>query len=142
MPADAEFAARVKSSFARQNLMTLLDASLVRVEAGAIDIALPFRLDLTQQNGYLHAAVTTAIADSACGYAALSITPPGSEVLTVEFKVNLLRPAVGTSFLAEGRVLKPGKTIIVTQGNVFAQSDAGSKLIATLMGTMIRQDVT
>ncbi len=139
---DPDFASRVRSSFSRQGLMSLMGASLVRVEAGAVDISLPFRSDLTQQNGYHHAAATTAIADSACGYAAFTLVPAGSEVLTVEFKVNLLRPATGTSFLAQGRVIKPGKTLLVTQGDVFAQTDTGSILVATMMATMIRQDLS
>ena len=122
--------------------MALLGASLARVDAGAVDISLPFRPDLTQQHGFLHAAVTTAIADSACGYAALSLTPPGSEVLTIEFKVNLLRPALGTLFVAEGRVLKPGRTITVARGDVYSRSDTSSTLIATMLATVMRQGVS
>ena len=121
--------------------MTLLGASLVRVEPGTVDISLPFRSELTQQHGYLHAAVTTAIADSACGYAALTLTPANCEVLTIEFKMNLLRPALGTNFVAEGRIIKPGKTILVTHANVFALDDsAAPKLIATMTGTVMRMD--
>lgn len=120
--------------------MALLSASLERVEAGAVDIGLPFRTDLTQQHGFLHAAVTTAIADSACGYAALSLTPAGSEVLSIEFKVNLLRPAVGELFVAEGRVLKPGKTIIVARADVYARRDSSASLVATMLATIMRQD--
>jgi len=119
--------------------MTLLGASLVRIDAGAVDISLPFRTELTQQNGFLHAAITTAIADSACGYAALSLTPPGSDVLTIEFKVNLLRPAVGVLFVAEGRVLKPGRTITVARADVFARGETSSTLIATMLSTVMRQ---
>jgi uncharacterized protein (TIGR00369 family) len=138
---DAEFDARVRSSFSRQQLMSLLGASLERVELGAVDISLPFRSDLTQQHGYLHAAITTAIADSACGYSALTLTPATTEVLTIEFKMNLLRPAVGTHFVAEGRILKRGKTIIVTQANVFAASDKTvRKLIAAMTGTIMCMD--
>ena len=119
--------------------MALLGASLTRVDAGAVDISLGFRPDLTQQNGFLHAAVTTAIADSACGYAALSLTPPGSEVLTIELKVNFLRPAVGELFVAEGRVLKPGRTITVVRGDVYARSDTTSTLVTTMLATVMRQ---
>jgi uncharacterized protein (TIGR00369 family) len=119
--------------------MKMLGATLERVDAGAVDIALAFRDDLTQQNGYLHAGVTTAIVDSACGYAALTLTPAGSEVLTVEFKVNLLRPAAGATFIARGRVLKPGRTIIVARGDVFARSDGASSLVATMLATVMRQ---
>lgn len=142
MTQTAEFESRVRSSFAKQRLMTLLGASLIRVAPGAVDILLPFRSDLTQQNGYLHAATTTAIADSACGYAALSVTPADSEVLTIEFKMNLLRPAVGTAFVAKGRIVKPGKTIMVAQADVFAQDDAAvENLIAIMTGTIMRMAV-
>lgn len=119
--------------------MALLGATLDRVEPGAVDISVTFREHLTQQNGYLHAAVTTAIADSACGYAALTLLPAGSEVLTIEYKVNLLRPAVGTHFRAEGRVLKPGRTITVVRGDVLASSGGSSTLVTTMVATMIRQ---
>ena len=138
-PLDPEFDSRVRTSFSRQAVMALLGASLLRVDAGAVDISLPFRTDHTQQNGFLHAAITTAIADSACGYAALSLMPPGSEVLTIEFKVNLLRPAVGALFVAEGRVLKPGRTITVARADVFARGETSSTLIATMLATMMRQ---
>ena len=89
--------------------MTLIGAKLEQVEPGAVDISIEYRRDLTQQHGYLHAAVTSAIADSACGYAAMTLTPEGCEVLSVEFKVNLLRPAAGERFVAQGRVLKAGR---------------------------------
>src|SRR5580765_7420636 len=123
---DPAFAERVRSSFGRQAFMMLLGATLERVEVGAVNISVPYRADLTQQHGYLHAAVTTAIADSACGYAALTLAPAGCEVLSVEFKVNLLRPAAGERFVAEGRVLKQGRTISVVQGEVFAASGGRS----------------
>jgi uncharacterized protein (TIGR00369 family) len=120
--------------------MALLGASLQRVEAGAVDIVLPFRSDLTQQNGFLHAAVTTAIADNASGFAALSMIPADSEVLTIEYKVNFLRPAAGEKFVAEGRILKPGKTISVARADVFAHSQSSMSLVATMLATVIRRD--
>jgi len=119
--------------------MMLLGATLERVEAGAVDISVGYRPDLTQQHGYLHAAVATAIADSACGYAALTLTPAGCEVLSVEFKVNLLRPAAGERFVAQGQVLKPGRTLSVVRGDVLALTDDRSTLIATMLATMILQ---
>jgi uncharacterized protein (TIGR00369 family) len=137
-PRDPRFAEVVRESFARQAVMELFGASLVRVEPGAIDIELPFRAELTQQSGSLHAGVITAIADSACGYAALSLMEPGSEVLSVEFKVNLLRPGLGERFVAEGRVVRPGATITVTKADVYAVSSRPT-LIATMLGTMIRR---
>ena len=138
-PEDSDFAARVRASFDRQALMKLLGATIERIEAGAVDISVGHRPDLTQQHGYLHAAVTTAIADSASGYAALTLTPAGCEVLSVEFKVNLLRPAVGERFVAQGRVLKPGRTLSVVRGDVWATTGGSSTLIATLLATMIVQ---
>lgn len=139
-PANPEFAAVVRGSFATQGLMQLIGATLERVEPGEVDIALPFRDDLTQQHAFLHGAVTTAIADSAAGYAALSLMPTGSEVLSVEFKINLLRPAAGPRFVAQGRVVKPGKTITVSRADVFAYTNENPVHVATLLATMIVHD--
>ena len=136
-PADAAFEERVRASFARQRLMTTIGAKLVSVSPGEVVIELPFREDLTQQHGYLHAAITTAIVDSACGYAAYSLMPAGAAVLTVEYKVNFLAPAAGRRFIACGRVLKPGRTLTVTTGEVVAETEAGQKPIATMMATMM-----
>ena len=105
-----------------------------------MDIALDFREDLTQQHGFLHAAVVAGIADSACGYAAFTLMPAESEVLSVEFKTNLLRPAKGSRFLAEARVVKDGRTITVSRADVHAWEGAGEpRLVATMLATMIRQ---
>src|ERR1700746_2040473 len=109
-PGDPAQQSRGETSFERQALMKLLGASLERVAPGAVDIRLPFRGDLTQQHGFLHAGVTTSIADSACGYAAFTLMPPGAAVLTVEFKVNLMAPAAGETFVARGRVVRAGRT--------------------------------
>lgn len=118
--------------------MDLIGAQLSRVEPGIIEITLPYRADLTQQHGYLHAGIVTTIADSACGYAAYSLMPPNSEVLSVEFKVNLLRPAKGEKFLAVAEVIKPGKTLTVVRADVFGVAhDAQRELVATMLGTMI-----
>lgn len=122
--------------------MALLGAALDRVEAGVVEISVGYRPDLTQQHGYLHAAVTTAIADSACGYAALTLTPAGCEVVSVEFKVNLLRPAVGERFVAAGCVLRPGRTLSVVRGDVSAMTDGRSTLIATILATLIVQPMS
>src|SRR5918999_2782707 len=105
---DADFEKRVRENFARQRVMQLIGASLKRVEPGAVDIVLPYHHDLTQQHGYIHAGILTTVADSACGYAAYTLMPAGSEVLSVEFKMNLLRPAAGELFVAEARVVKAG----------------------------------
>src|SRR5262245_36991783 len=121
--------------------MRLIGGRLERVEPGAVDIGLDSRGDLTQQHGFLHAAVVTGIADSACGYAAYTLMPVGSDVLSVEFKTNLLRPAKGASFLAEARVVHAGRTITVCRAEVFARGPGAeeSKLVATMLGTMIRR---
>ena len=136
-PADAAFEQRVRSSFARQRVMSTIGARLTSISPGEVVIELPFREDLTQQHGYLHAAITTAIVDSACGYAAYSLMPAEAAVLTVEYKVNFLAPAAGRRFVACGRVLKPGRTLTVTTGEVVAETEAGQKPIATMMATMM-----
>lgn len=136
---DTDYERRVRESFTRQRVMQLIGATLERVEAGAVDIVLPFREDLTQQGGYIHAGIITTVADSACGYAAYTLMPAGSEVLSVEFKVNLLRPAGGEIFVAEGRVLKAGKTLTVTRCDVYGRTGEETKLVATMLATMIRR---
>jgi uncharacterized protein (TIGR00369 family) len=138
-PPVEEYEGRVRESFARQKAMRLIGASLGRVEAGAVDISLPFRDDLTQQDGYLHAGILTAVADSACGYAAYTLMPAGSNVLSVEFKMNLLRPAAGELFVAEARVVKAGRTLTVTRCDVYGRAAGESKLVATMLATMIRR---
>jgi uncharacterized protein (TIGR00369 family) len=131
------FAVEVQRSFAKQALMQLIGAELSRIEPGIVEINLSYRTDLTQQNGYLHAGIVTTIADTACGYAAYSLMPAGSQVLSVEFKVNLLRPAQGDKFLARAEVLKAGKTLTVVKADVFgiAQSEE-QLLVASMLGTM------
>jgi uncharacterized protein (TIGR00369 family) len=136
-PSNPLFATEVRDSFARQTAMTTIGAELVSVVPGAIQISLPYRADLTQQNGYLHAGIVTTIADSACGYAAYTLMPPNSAVLSVEFKVNLLRPAKGEEFLAIAEVLKPGRTLTVVRADVFANPKSERVLVATMLGTMM-----
>lgn len=136
-PKDPNFESRVRASFARQTLMRTIGASLTKVDAGSTEIELPFRDDLAQQHGYLHAAVVTAIIDSACGYAALSLTPASKEVLTVEYKINLAAPAIGDRMIARGRVVRPGRTVTLCAGDVFAASQGPEKLVATMLATMI-----
>jgi len=136
-PADPAYDSRVRASFARQSMMKLLGASLEHVAPGAVDIRLPFRADLTQQHGFLHAGVTTSIADSACGYAAFTLMPPGAAVLTVEFKVNLIAPAAGETFVARGRVLKAGRTLTICSGDVFALDGGSEKHVLTMLATVM-----
>lgn len=132
------YAADVRESFERQIFMRFLGATLETVEAGRVDIALPYREDLVQQNGYIHAGAISSIADSACGYAAYTLMPAGVSVLSVEFKVNLLAPAAGDRFVAEGRVIRAGKTLTVTRGDVYGYRDAVRKHVATMQATMIQ----
>lgn len=136
-PADAAFEQRVRDSFARQRIMSTLGAELSSVSPGEVVIELGFREDLTQQHGYLHAAILTAIVDSACGYAAYTLMPVGTAVLTAEYKANFLAPAAGRRFVAHGRVLKPGRTLTVTAGDVVAETDGGPKHVATMVATMM-----
>ena len=136
-PADPTYDSRVRASFVRQSMMKLIGASLEHVAPGAVDIRLPFRADLTQQHGFLHAGVTTSIADSACGYAAFTLMPPGAAVLTVEFKVNLIAPAAGETFVARGRVLKAGRTLTICSGDVFALDGGSEKHVLTMLATVM-----
>lgn len=136
-PRDPDFEPKVRESFARQKMMRLLGADLVTVEPGRVEIVLPFRDDLTQQNDFLHAAAVTAIADVACGYAAHTLMEPGADVLSVEFKVNLLAPSVGERFVAVGNVLRSGRTLTVCAGEVTAEKDGTSKLVAAIQATMM-----
>jgi uncharacterized protein (TIGR00369 family) len=133
IPRDPDYAARVRTSFGRQQAMALLGAQMTEVEPGMAEIVLPFREELTQQHGFVHAGIITAIADSACGYAALSLMPAGVGVLTIEFKVNLLNPAAGERFVTRGQVVKPGRTIMVCTSDVVAERADGSRQTVALM---------
>jgi uncharacterized protein (TIGR00369 family) len=130
---------RIAESFNAQGLMATLGATLALVADGEVHIALPFSARLTQQHGYIHAGAITSIVDSACGYAALTRAPPECEVVTAEFKVNLLRPAIGDHFLAIGRVQNAGKLLTVCTGEVRAFSGAGAahKVVALLQATIV-----
>jgi uncharacterized protein (TIGR00369 family) len=136
--ADPDFAAKVRATFAGQPFMAAIGAELVRVAPGEVEIALPFRADLTQQHGYLHAGVVTALVDTACGLAAFTLMPAGSGVVSVEYKVNLLAPAVGERMLARGRVLRPGRTLTVCSGEVVAVRGEGETTVAAMLATMMR----
>lgn len=136
-PQAPDFEARVRSSFAAQAFMASLGARLTLVSPGRVEITLPFRGDLTQQHGFLHAGVVSAIADSACGYAALSLMPSHAGVLSVEFKLNLMKPAAGTSFRAMGMVIRAGRTLTVCSGEVHATHRGVESLVAIMQATMI-----
>jgi uncharacterized protein (TIGR00369 family) len=121
--------------------MRTLDAELSSVNPGEVVIHMPVSSAVSQQHGFVHAGAITSIVDSACGYAALTLMPEGSEVLAVEFKINFVAPAVGESIRAVGSVVKAGKTITLTRGEAFAvSSDGAQKLIAVMQATMIRRD--
>ena len=136
-PADADFAARVRTSFARQRAMATLGISLRRVDAGEVELEMPYNADFCQQHGFLHAGTVTTAIDSACGYAAYTLMPADAEVLSVEFKINLLAPAKGERFRFVGRVVKAGRTISNVRGEAFAGAGGRERLIATMDGTMM-----
>jgi uncharacterized protein (TIGR00369 family) len=137
-PADPGYVTRVRASFAQQQAMAHLGARMTEVSPGRVEIVLPFREELTQQNGFVHAGIITAIVDSACGYAAFTLMPLGVGVLTVEFKVNLLSPAEGVRFVARGRVVRPGRTLTVCTGEVVAErADGAVRSVALMQATMM-----
>ena len=136
-PRNPEFAGRVRASFDAQTVMQTINANLTEVEPGRVVIELPYARTLTQQHGYIHAGISSTIMDSACGYAAFSLMPADAEVLTVEFKINLLAPASGNSFRAIGEVRKSGKQIFVSEAGLIAVRETDEKLIATMTGTLM-----
>ena len=128
---------RISASFSAQGLMATLGAELVRVAPGEVQIAVSPRSELSQQHGYIHAGALTSVLDSACGYAALTVAPAGLDVLTVEFKINFLRPAVADRFVAIGKVTKSGKTLTVCQGEVIGEQGSRRETIAVMQATII-----
>jgi len=134
---DPNYENRVRESFSKQKLMETIGARLTKVLPGEVEISLPFRDDLTQQHAFIHAGIVATIADTACGYAAFSLMAPDSAVLTVEYKINLLSPAVGESLVAHGRVKKPGRTVTVCSADVFAFKKGEKKLVATMLATIM-----
>lgn len=136
-PLDPTWEARVQSSFGRQAFMRTLGATIAHLAPGEVDIVMPHRPELTQQHGYFHAGATTTIADSAAGYAALSLYPQGTGVLTTEFKINLLRPAEGARLVARGRVIKPGRTLTICRSDVYGERNGAESHVATGLFTMM-----
>ncbi len=137
VPQDPAFATRVRTSFARQGAMAHLGAELTRVQPGHVEISLPFREQVSQQHDFFHGGITATIADSAGGYAAYSLMPADASVLTVEYKINLLAPARGERLVARGRVKRPGRTLTVTEVDVFAVRDGVETLCATMLQTLM-----
>lgn len=136
-PKDPAYRERVQASFDKQGLMRTLGASILRIEPGAVEIALAPGPVVSQQHGFVHAGAVSAIADTAAGYAALSLMPAGAGVLTTEFKINLLAPAVGDRILARGHVIKAGRTLTLAQTEVFAEADGKERLVALLTATLM-----
>ena len=132
-PADPQFATRIRASFQRQKAMALIGASLTLVEPGHVEVALPWREDLTQQKGFVHGGIIGMIADTACGYAAFSLMPADASLVTVEYKINILAPARG-ALVARGEVVRPGRTLTVTRGEVYAED---GKHIASMQQTLM-----
>lgn len=128
---------RIRASFASQGLMRTLGATLTRVAPGEVDITMPPTPAISQQHGFIHAGAVAAIADSAAGYAALTLMPPNRGVLTAEFKINLLAPATGDLILARGRVIKAGRTLTLAQAEIVSQTGGQQKLIAHLTATLM-----
>jgi uncharacterized protein (TIGR00369 family) len=136
-----DYAAAVRESFGRQGLMHTLGARVVAIEPGFCVIEMPYAPAVSQQQGYFHGGAIGAIADNAAGYAAYSLMPPGSEILTVEYKINLIRPALPPTLRAEGRVLRAGKTLTVCRADVYHMKDGapGSlEACALLQSTLMR----
>jgi len=136
-PKDSDYRARVETSFARQGLMSTLGASILNIAPGAVDIALSPGPAVLQQHGFVHAGAVSAIADTAAGYSALTLMPPGAGVLTTEFKINLLAPGTGERLVARGRVVKAGRTLTLAQSEVFAEAAGTERLIALLTATLM-----
>jgi uncharacterized protein (TIGR00369 family) len=133
VPQDPQFASRVRASFARQKAMALIGASLTVVEPGHVEVALPWREDLTQQKGFIHGGIIGMIADTACGYCSFSLMPADCSLVTVEYKINILTPALG-SLLAKGQVVKPGRTLTIARAEVYSED---GKHVATMQQTLM-----
>jgi len=136
-PDGKEIEARIRGSFARQTIMTTLGAEIAAVRAGEVEIVLPFSDKILQQHEFIHAGAVATIADTACGYAALTVMPREAAVLTTEFKINLLAPAKGERLRAVGRVVRSGKKLVITFGEVFAEDGAARKQVALITATMM-----
>jgi uncharacterized protein (TIGR00369 family) len=136
-PQNPAFEARVRDSFARQRAMAMIGARLVEVRPGAVAVELPYREDLTQQHGFIHGGIVGMIADNACGYAAFSLMPADASVLTVEYKLNLMAPAEGERLVARGRVVRPGRSLVIAESRVVALKDGRETEIAACLATLM-----
>ena len=139
---EPDFEHKVRESFSRQAAMQTIGAKIARVEPGLVEVRLPYNADFTQQNGFMHGGIITSIVDSACGYAAFTLTPPRHDVLAVEFKINLVNPARGEEFVATGHVLKAGKNLTFCEGKVMALAEGHPpKLVAAMLSTIMNRSV-
>ncbi len=136
-PRNPNWRARCAHSFDDQGVMATFGVTPTSLEPGRVTLTFPFRADLIQQHGFIHAGVITTVLDSACGYAAFTLMEDRAEVLTVEFKSNFLAPAKGQTFRCEGEVIKAGRTLMVTQGRAFAMDGGAETLISTMQATMM-----
>jgi uncharacterized protein (TIGR00369 family) len=136
-PKNPDYRKVATATFDRQQAMRTLGISIARIEPGEVDLSMPYSLDWTQQNGFVHAGIITAGLDTACGIAAFTLMASGSDVLTVEFKTNLLAPAKGKRFSFRAHVVKPGRTLTVCEARAFADTDGVESLIATMTGTLM-----
>jgi uncharacterized protein (TIGR00369 family) len=134
---DPDYEARVRRNFANQQAMRTLGVSLARIEPGTLELQMPYDAKFSQQNGFLHAGTLSAALDTACGLASYTLMPAEADILTVEFKINLLAPARGQTFRFVGSVVKPGRTLVIAEGRAFANDDGREKLIATMSATMM-----
>jgi uncharacterized protein (TIGR00369 family) len=136
-PKNPQFRAVATATFERQPAMRTLGISLTRIEPGEVELSMAYSPDFTQQNGFMHAGIITAGLDNACGIAAFTLMPAGSDILTVEFKTNLLAPAKGERFYFRAHVVKPGRTLTVCEARAYAQHEGSEHLVATMTGTLM-----
>ncbi len=136
-PKNPDYRKIATATFDGQQAMRTLGISITRLEPGEVDFAMPYSSAFTQQNGFIHAGIITAGLDSACGIAAFTLMPAGSDILTVEFKTNLLAPAKGERFVFRARVIKPGRTLTVCEAQAFGISEGVESLVATMTGTLM-----
>lgn len=134
---DPDFEQRVRDSFARQQVMAFLGAALEDVAPGHVQISLPYRPELSQQHGFFHGGIVGTIADSAAGYSGYTLMPADASVLTVEYKLNLMAPADGDRLIARGRVIRPGRNLVITEANVFIEKDGEERQCAVLLQTLM-----
>jgi uncharacterized protein (TIGR00369 family) len=136
-PKNPDYREVATATFAAQPAMRTLGVSIARLEPGEVDLAMDYSADFTQQNGFVHAGIITAGLDNACGIAAFTLMPAGADILTVEFKTNLLAPAKGQRFFFRASVIKPGRTLTFCEGRAFADEDGRETMIATMTATMM-----